>query len=58
MWAQSWQNIEPLVRPDPDVPGVDVTDEMLRQVGEMLDHKLTGHKANLLTSDFPIVIKA
>ena len=33
MWAQSWMNIEPLVRPYPNKTSIDVTDEMQRQVG-------------------------
>jgi peptidyl-dipeptidase A len=32
MWAQSWMNIEPLVRPYPDKTSIDVTEEMQRQV--------------------------
>jgi len=31
MWAQSWKSLESLVRPYPSVPGLDVTDEMIRQ---------------------------
>ena len=32
MWSQSWGNIEQYVRPAPDKPGLDVTEEMIRQV--------------------------
>jgi len=32
MWAQQWDGIESLVRPFSDKSGVDVTDEMQRQV--------------------------
>lgn len=32
MWAQQWNPIEPIVRPYPDTPSVDVTDEMIKQV--------------------------
>jgi peptidyl-dipeptidase A len=31
MWAQQWDGIESLVRPFPDKPGVDVTEEMQNQ---------------------------
>jgi peptidyl-dipeptidase A len=31
MWAQDWNNIESLVRPFPDKPGVDVSEEMRNQ---------------------------
>ena len=33
MWAQDWAGVESLVRPFPGTPGVDVTDEMVNQVG-------------------------
>ncbi|ELU13139.1 hypothetical protein CAPTEDRAFT_175968 [Capitella teleta] len=31
MWSQSWGNIEEFVRPAPEKPGLDVTEEMIRQ---------------------------
>ena len=34
MWAQGWNNIERFVRPFPNRQGVDVTDELQRQVSE------------------------
>ena len=36
MWAQSWENIEEILRPSPDTPGLDVTDEMIKQVGNVI----------------------
>ena len=32
MWAQSWDGIETLLRPFPNKVGVDITDELQRQV--------------------------
>ncbi|ESO05112.1 hypothetical protein HELRODRAFT_191596 [Helobdella robusta] len=31
MWAQTWENLEPLLRPFPDRPSVDFTDELIKQ---------------------------
>jgi hypothetical protein len=35
MWAQTWQSIEPIVKPFPEKSGVDVTDEMISQVTKL-----------------------
>ena len=35
MWAQSWDGIETLLRPFPNKVGVDVTDELQRQVNSI-----------------------
>ena len=32
MWSQQWNRIEDILRPFPNAPSVDVTDEMVRQV--------------------------
>lgn len=32
MWAQSWENLYPLLAPFPDAGTVDVTEEMQNQV--------------------------
>ena len=31
MWAQSWSNLGDLLRPYPNKPDIDVTDEMVKQ---------------------------
>ena len=31
MWAQSWSNLADLLRPYPNKPDIDVTEEMVRQ---------------------------
>ncbi|ESO05113.1 hypothetical protein HELRODRAFT_111546 [Helobdella robusta] len=31
MWAQAWNNIEYMVRPAPDLPSMDITDELVKQ---------------------------
>nr|Q6Q4G4.1 RecName: Full=Angiotensin-converting enzyme; AltName: Full=Dipeptidyl carboxypeptidase I; AltName: Full=Kininase II; AltName: Full=TtACE; Flags: Precursor [Theromyzon tessulatum]AAS57725.1 angiotensin-converting enzyme [Theromyzon tessulatum] len=31
MWAQSWENIEYLLRPAPDLPSMDITEELVKQ---------------------------
>lgn len=32
MWAQAWDNVEEILRPSSDAPGIDVTSEMIKQV--------------------------
>ena len=32
MWAQSWENLEDLVKPLPEKPSLDITDELKKQV--------------------------
>ena len=43
MWSQSWGNIEKFVRPAPNATGVDVTDEMVRQVSTPAGGYADGH---------------
>ncbi|MFG1588253.1 M2 family metallopeptidase [Staphylococcus aureus] len=32
MWAQTWENIEAILRPSPQSTGMDVTSELVKQV--------------------------